>query len=548
MKFLSKLLLIVLVIGMFSGCGGSNEVDEMKETTEVTESKSDLKEDGEEVGDVNGRGNITVTVYDRGKVPPEVGTITDNPIVDWINENGPVDVSFVSVPRWESKEKINLLFASGDAPDLIYEYDTAIKNQLYSQGLLMPLDDMIEKYSTTYKKILEDNPAIKKMVTKPDGHMYEFARALGTSPNHTLFIRTDWLEKLNLEVPKTEAEFYEVAKAFAERDPDGNGIDDTYGYNMSFIGGYIIDAMFNNYTVKVKDDSIVPSWENAEAALRFRKRLYDEGIVDRDFALDKNGEKAVQDFLNGKLGIYAANNGYKNYSMIDSFYDNNPEAKLDVIALPSTSMGTYGPITNALVGSIAVVNAETENPKAIMEYFDFMIQEEVQKYIRFGEEGVHYEVIDGLPINNVTPEMEERYTQEFEWTTDFRMSAQPMVYESDFFSNRKVPKSMNNYEEKAKFMEQSFKYYVESGAMNLELRRYLPALPDDLVQASVDTDVPIDDIYLQSVLSGDSYSVEQAMSDAKTLWSISGGDELIKYYDAWYKQNKDTAFLPEDNY
>src|SRR5699024_5454331 len=41
--------------------------------------------------------------------------------------------------------------------------------------------------------------------------------------------RQDWLDNLGLEPPQTIEDFKEIAKAFVEEDPDGNGEDDTIG-------------------------------------------------------------------------------------------------------------------------------------------------------------------------------------------------------------------------------------------------------------------------------------------------------------------------------
>lgn len=42
-------------------------------------------------------------------------------------------------------------------------------------------------------------------------------------------IRQDWLENLGLEMPTSLDELYDVLYAFTYNDPDGNGVDDTYG-------------------------------------------------------------------------------------------------------------------------------------------------------------------------------------------------------------------------------------------------------------------------------------------------------------------------------
>ena len=44
-----------------------------------------------------------------------------------------------------------------------------------------------------------------------------------------VWIRTDWLDKLGLQPPKTTNDVLSISKAFADRDPDGNNRKDTYG-------------------------------------------------------------------------------------------------------------------------------------------------------------------------------------------------------------------------------------------------------------------------------------------------------------------------------
>ncbi|TXK77656.1 hypothetical protein [Paenibacillus sp. N3.4] len=52
------------------------------------------------------RGKIKISLYDRGNTPAAEGSITNNRWTKWINENGPADVEFVPVPRFESKQSL----------------------------------------------------------------------------------------------------------------------------------------------------------------------------------------------------------------------------------------------------------------------------------------------------------------------------------------------------------------------------------------------------------------------------------------------------------
>src|SRR5690606_41101589 len=44
-----------------------------------------------------------------------------------------------------------------------------------------------------------------------------------------LIYRKDWADKLGLGTPETIEDIYEMAKAFTEQDPDGNGKNDKFG-------------------------------------------------------------------------------------------------------------------------------------------------------------------------------------------------------------------------------------------------------------------------------------------------------------------------------
>ena len=138
----------------------------------------------------------------------------------------------------------------------------------------MPLNDLIDKNSVEYKKVLQDYPALKKVATSPDGKMYKIGRVLESFPSYAVFVRADWLKKLNLDVPKTTEDLYKVAKAFAEQDPDGNGKKDTYGMALSFRSEFAIDMMFGKPVelYGLVNDQPSRAYEHAKLATEFKKR------------------------------------------------------------------------------------------------------------------------------------------------------------------------------------------------------------------------------------------------------------------------------------
>ncbi|MGG1516658.1 extracellular solute-binding protein [Paenibacillus oryzisoli] len=500
------------------------------------------------------RGNITASTYDRGTVPAEEGTPENNRWTKWINENGPANVKFMAIPRFESQQKFNVMFASGTAPDVLFEYDTAYRNQLFSQKQLMPVEDLINKYSTEYKKLLTQYPQLKKLGTKSDGKLYEFGRINGLTPNHVLFIRNDWLKKLNLSVPKTTDELYQVAKAFAEQDPDGNGKKDTYGMAFSFVSGMIVDYTFGSiFTIYEKypwypvDGKLVHDWDRTKAAFSFKKKLYDEGIVDKDFLTDSKGEKAKQDWLNGKLGMYGANGGATDFATFEAFKKNNPDAEIIPIALPKSPFGQFAPAISNPVQMTTMINAGTKDPEAAMRFIDFLVKPSTALTLSKGIEGTHYQMQNGCPqtLDAEKSKKEVSYTGDLGMLSSVDLTTYKKCNSIDTINNPTATQK-----EFYQMKDQAFSIYLnkETPIPTLTHPEQMPALPADLQLVVNNAFKTIMDIWQKAVISGSSYTIDQALKDAMAAWEKAGGSQVDDWYAKWYAENKDKWFFTQDMY
>ncbi|UVI31997.1 extracellular solute-binding protein [Paenibacillus spongiae] len=490
---------------------------------------------------------ISQSIYDRGSVPPEEGTIEKNRWTDWINENGPATVKFTAIPRWESAAKFNTLFASGSAPDLIFEYDTNYRNQLYNQKQLLPLDDLIANNSTEYKELLEQNPVLRKIGTKPDGKLYEFGRINGLATNHVLYVRADWLKKLNLDVPKTTDDLYKVIKAFTEQDPDGNGKKDTFGYSLSFVTGMITDSMFQNVTWVVENGNLIHDWDRLKAATVFKKKLYDDGLIDKDYLADKNGEKAKQDFINGKLGFYGANGG-GGLPLLEALRKNDSNSQMIPIELPESQFGQFSPVIGNPVQMTAVINASAKDPVAVMKHIDFLVSEITQKTLRNGTEGTYWR-----NVANECPEVivdKDRQTKELGYLGDFAMLNSSTTFGKCATYASTLDPSKPLEKEYLDIIDMAKKAYLDPARPIAEITHgeHMPGLPQDLGLIVTNANKTISDTINKAIVSGASYTSEQAIADAKSTWEKSGGKQVDDWYAKWYAENKGKAFLKEDMY
>ncbi|MDF2814412.1 MAG: hypothetical protein K0Q81_612 [Paenibacillus sp.] len=489
------------------------------------------------------RGKIKMSLYDRGNTPPAEGTITNNRWTKWINENGPVDVEFLAIPRFEAKQKFNTLFASGEAPDVINEFDTGYRDQLYSQKQLLPLEDLIKQHAPNYSKLLEKYPVLRQIGTKPDGKLYEMGHVVPNSAQVAVYIRADWLKKLSLQIPQTADELLKVAKAFTEQDPDGNGKKDTYGYTLAYLGDEAIDAMYGN-TMFIKDDKLIEDEARMKASVSFKKRLFDEGVVDRDYLTDKNGEKAKKDFLSGKLGIYVADNA--NVESLTTLRSTNPDAKIAPMLMPKTEFGQFTiRLSNPLQMTTAVY-AGTKDPASAVKAIDFMMAESTWKMIKFGTENVHWKNDElGCP-RAINPDLRKT---EVGYNSDLYMMA-TTIDSKEICNVPVLDKNIPNAEEWAGIRQETRVLY-ENPAIPLYTfthGEHLPTLPADLLKINNDWIQQSKDLIAKTVVSGGSYSVDQGMNDLKNLKQKIGQNQTLDWYSKWYEQNKKNAFLTKDMY
>lgn len=494
------------------------------------------------------RSTITVTLYDRGNVPPAAGTVDDNIWSQWINEKSPVGVDFIPFPRSEQVQKLNLLFASGDAPDLILEYDGNFLNQLYGQKQLLKLDDLIANNSTTYKKMTEEFPQLLTLGQMDDGGTYLVGRILGMKTNDYMLIRKDWLDKLKLDMPTTTEELFEVAKAFREQDPDGNGEKDTFGMNM---GGNnaesVINAMFNNGSRFVEDGKLVNPTvgEQAKATADFQKRLFEAGIVDKDFLTDKTGEVAKQTWVSGKLGIYLSSSGIDNALLLEahkSLLQNNPEAVVAPVPLPESPYGAFNPKYKSPIQMTGAINANAKDPQAVMQYIDFLVEQDTIMTLKNGIEGVHYNKdAEGV----ATPIDVEKNKTELVGMLDYNMlsfiGTLPEKEQAEVKLNMDIP------------AEKAFSELIDSAhaAFLNPDRPYAhpiinwPGLPSDLQVVSKNTET-IGDIWRKSIVSGDKYTTDQALADVQALWNSAGGTKIDEYFSNWLEEKADNVLYISD--
>ncbi|MDF2926821.1 MAG: hypothetical protein K0R57_5735 [Paenibacillaceae bacterium] len=476
---------------------------------------------------------ISISVYDRGEVSGEEGNYEKNRWTKWINENSPATVKWVPVPRNEAITKMNTLIASGSAPDLIWDYERPYIAQLANQGAIQPIDEYIEKYSTSYKNYLKQHPELKPYLTV-GGKMYAVAsmRGVESVANAGMWIRQDWLEKLGLAAPTTIEEFIEVAKAFRDGDPDGNGKADTVPVVFNTNGNTIIRNLFTSHMGgqwylegdKLEFGRIS---ERYMASLDFQKQMFDQNLMDQEYITDKNGQRAIQLWTTGKAGIFLGSWDMEN--MFKDMKKNNPNAKMTALEPVATQYGKTGLLQSAIPSIMVGFNSNMKEDKieAAIKFLDWMI-DTGWKPLKFGEENVHYKLVNGVPqvIDADKNRKEVVYAREYAVINQYELKPEwfSVMAASD-------PVSQEYAKEKANSLKV---------AMKNKFRRDIPYSPDlpELSQLVATFNPIAEQIEAKIVAGGTGTTAKQGMEEIRKEWKRLGGDNVDTLVNEWYQKNK----------
>lgn len=545
--WLVAVLAIFLVIAGCSSDGNNN--NQTNQSGGSTSSSQTGSTDSDASASPEEKPVISATVYDRGgRVAPSEGTLEDNRWTKWINEVGPVQVEYVSVPRGDAVSVLNTLFASSSAPDVIFEYDAPFKHALYTQKQLKPLDEYIEQYSTFYKNLLEEYPILRKAGTMDDGQLYVYGRLKEVVPIMSISIRQDWLDKLGLNMPETTEELFEVARAFTFDDPDNNGEDDTYGIALRGRSSEVIDHIFQNVGWVIRDGRVEYAWDNMAEATEFKKRLYDEGIVDPNFL--NSPTDPADTFAQGKLGILPDYTNWQMYAIggLPALLENDPDAVVNPMPFPRSTAGQFNPRPDNPVQMNGIVNANAENMKAVIEFLDFQTDIQYTKVLEFGHEGEHHELNDqGCPV---FIDAEKANTEVSSYAREYRMLESAVLDEQCGLTEHKFNLDDPNGVEGLRMWREVQKAYLDTSRPLAEITHpeHMPSLPREEALIASTVEKQVEDLMMKAIISGSSYTVQDAIDEAQDLWKRGGGDKLEAWYQNWYENDSHNAILAADIY
>lgn len=515
-------------ISVITGCGNGSKETAASSGTGTSAMQTNEKEN---------RPKISIMLPLYYSEAPKAGNELEQKIMDFTG----VEVEFIFTPSSTYNEKVNLMITSNDVPNVIGILDpkASVYVNAAQAGMFWGLNEYMDR--TEYLKNHYDEQTLKN--ASINGELYGLPRGRPLTRDGIIY-RKDWAEKLGLEIeqPMTVDKIYEMIKAFATQDPDGNGVDDTYGVlvgvnESGMIRGdmtQMLDIAFGGGNGWLEQGGqLIPTFmtEAHKKTLNFMKRLYDEGLMNTDFATVQSSQ--FYELLDReKAGIYfeTLTDAHERLdTVVAQVQSRDPElaeleaadAKMEIFDTIYQIQDENGELRactqsgfNGVFAIAKTSNKTEEDLLTVLNFFDKMDSPEGQAIIEWGIEGRHFEYVDGVATQTKDSQL-------------FSSEVQP--YWQLFCTNRVVDRSAIQ----GNVAPMYTKVYAEMESL-MPYAVYNPIVPlisDTYSINGSSLDKIIYDAttkYIMGLIDEDGWD------EAVEQWRRSGGDQVIEEYTAQY--------------
>ncbi|MBO0600709.1 ABC transporter substrate-binding protein [Sporosarcina sp. E16_3] len=417
-----KLLSIQLVMGLFiimgiAGCNTNTDKDDV------------VMEDLPELGDFSKELTLKLSgSFTQGKIEE------DNWVQKKLEKMFNVKIVNTKNNTW-SKDEVSLMVASGDVPDTFsFTAGTQTSRQLYEGGVTRTIPRaMIEKYAPLYSKMIDENAPGWEMNLAPEKEN-EYLNLTGYQGHAAGILwaptfRLDWLENLGIAPPGeinpvgtegglerifftdkayTLEEVEKILHAFTYDDPDGNGINDTYGmlpYNNqlhwmnTLMGAHGVASGYN----LMEDGELI----SAEISNKYKEGLkllakwQEMGVIDPEWTTI-DVETSWEKYKQGRTGYFTAQRSYvameewTKTRAPQNLVAADPNVKVLVTAPEigpdgQQGQGAWMPVT--LLGDAFQISKDVtdEELARILQIFDYINHDDDSRWTIYGEVGEHSE-------------------------------------------------------------------------------------------------------------------------------------------------------------
>ncbi len=423
-KLLSLFLAAAMVLTM-AGCGGKSAADAMGEeqpdTAQTQEQEPETEGDAQEAAEgessaaqpaeLDTSERVDLVFYVMGDAPDD-----EQMVEDAINEillekvNATIDMQFSTWTDFQQKYSLELTAGSAD---LIYIANWLNYGQLATSGAFEELDDLLDTVAPVLKETVGET---NLDMCRVEGKIYAVPCAWAEYVCNGIKYREDLREKYDLPVPDSLENLEAYLMGIKENDPNQGLLTVTTEESQGFLTGFDAAWVFNlkypwvnanglPYGLASDYDSpadVYDYWYSDDFAedMKLMKKWADLGFWSKSALSDTNNSESYKNGL--CVAEVAGQNPNKQITALQDFKnDGHDDWKSEYIA--------YGEITNTIYPGHATQNGTavvrgSKNPERALKVLEIlMTDEEVNRLVQYGIEGVHYEIDDQGIYHNLEP-------------------------------------------------------------------------------------------------------------------------------------------------
>lgn len=529
-------LLFVVITVLMIGCSSNNDQNE-------SEGPSDnFNKEGFPIVD----DSISLTMFGADNSLQD--DWEDMSLFKYMEDKTNIKFDFDTTATSDIDDKRNLILSSGDYPDVIMNAQMSPQEEAKygDSGILIPLEDLIEKYAPNLNKILEENPEYEAQITSPDGHIYSLP-VIKDSPRAQLttrWLNGKWLDELDVdEAPETTDELYELLKRFKDEDPNGNGENDEIPVTVLnapedlrtiFLSDFGISAEAGNpdegedgiYVDDQDEVQLAMVQDNYKKYLEFMNKLWDEELLDHDIFSQEDdvyqGKGADE-----KVGLFLEQTP-------EAFLtdQSDEELKNNKLLQPLTSPVSDEQMTKGDTvverGAFSITD-KNEHTEASIRWADHMYDEDVSMMVYTGAESEEWDWVDDdeseFEVNVPDEKIRDEIRGEGSPSVGVENVPSYQRYEDDGFLSKKADEIETFADEEA---DEKAIPYKEVPIPNVYFE---PDETDKLTTLTSDTNEYIEQNEAEFITGKKSFDEwDEYVNELKEM----GGDELVDIYQDAY--------------
>ena len=394
-KVSSVLLTLALVCSVaLAGCSGGKEENAQGTDGSGTKTAERVK--------------LKMFMGNSGMAHPDGVDPSNNPYINFIKDKAGVDLE-LEVPGYQDfKTKFNLMLSSGTLPDLVHTWYPTDAYVSADQGAFLDLKKFYDQ-SDVVKKVI--TPEMMEMAKSPSGHYYRIPMRNTSAPQGSgVAVRYDLLVKYNNgKYPETLDQWIDLMRRIHAAEPNSIVMSNRVANQDTALGfgGLPIFAWYGAlpYQYRVQGGKVYSTFQLPEyrAAVETMKQLYDEGILDKEFATNDNAKYGDKKTNKNVLLEYNNADQYIPTGMPKLPQDKDKEWQLapplkqypSVLKDPKYAQPFKGlPITDHGI----YISSQSKHPEEAWKVIEAFASDEFHDLIFWGKEGEDYTVKDGKKI------------------------------------------------------------------------------------------------------------------------------------------------------